>query len=276
MKAAHIKAGALALSICTMLSACGAFGPGVEGKVDHKVDNKALAAHRASREGTELYRGKYSFVRLALAEAGAAANQASDITPAQLGNALQALRLASGEAVFLPEELNEINPPLARALTLASGNEDVVFAVTGKHQGMFGPSSVTSGRLFVADGKLNLIFGLVQTDFDIEHQTMQPTKVFLPGSRLRSLPMAAQVAGASWSLAVPGRSDWLVLPVAGIVSAPAPLAAPAAPSFSVPAAPAPAVSEVERRLALNARLRQQGLISEEEYQQKRRVILNDY
>jgi hypothetical protein len=89
------------------------------------------------------------------------------------------------------------------------------------------------------------------------------------------------------------RPDWLAIPLQGAAPAsaaaapavPAALAAPAAPAAIAPAvaAPAPpparkaldaaAVEDIERRLEVLKRLRDKGLINEDEYQQKRKEIL---
>jgi hypothetical protein len=63
------------------------------------------------------------------------------------------------------------------------------------------------------------------------------------------------------------------------VPAAAPSAAPAAPPAaaaapSAPAKPATAAAEIEERLATLKRLRERDLISEAEYQQKRRELLD--
>ena len=273
---------ALAIAFCSALSACATPGGGAGNPAASPAASSTSAA--GAVVGAEPYRGKYSFVRIEPVEAGAAANQPHAIDAAELSAALALLTLNDAKAVFLPDEINEIAPHLARALTRATTSEDVVFAVAGRHKllGLLAPNSVTTGRLFVADGKLNLIFGLVQSAFDVERLSSQPTKVFAPGSRLRPSAQAGKVTGGAWSPSVPGRSDWLALPLdrlaipmASPMPAPRQAGSPAAAAPG-PAATGPAISDVERRLAINERLRQQGLVSEQEYQEKRRAILKDF
>ena len=266
----------LAIAICAGLSACAGTGPGAHSQAARPTATAGAAG------GAELYRGKYSFVRIEAVEAGAAANQPHAIDAAELAAALALLKVNDAQPVFLPDELNEIVPHLARALARATASEDVVFAVTGRHKllGLLAPNSVTTGRLFVADGKLNLILGLVQSAFDIERPGNQPTRVFSPGSRLRAMAQAGKVTGGAGFSSLPGRSDWLTLPLDRLA---APSAMPASRQAASPPSTAAGalatgqvISDVERRLAINARLRQQGLVSEEEYQEKRRAILKDY
>jgi len=70
-----------------------------------------------------------------------------------------------------------------------------------------------------------------------------------------------------------------VIPSAAVVPGPAPAATPTAPAApAAPSAPAPADSDaiyrqVAERLKALQKLRDTGVITEEEYQQKRREIL---
>ena len=273
--AGKVLAVMLALAFCTSLSGCATPGPGAKDRA------MRLTPPAGAGAVAELYRGKYSSVRIELAEAGAVANQSHAIDAAELSAALALLKLNDAQPIFLADELSEVVPHLARALAQTTASEDVVFAVAGRHKllGLFAPNAVTTARLFVADGKLNLIVGLVQSTFDVERLSNQPTKVFIPGSRLRPLAQAGKVAGGAWSPSVPGRSDWLVLPLERLATS-IPMLAPrqaGTPSAAVKAlATEPAISDVERRLAINERLKQQGLVSEQEYQEKRRAILKDF
>jgi hypothetical protein len=68
------------------------------------------------------------------------------------------------------------------------------------------------------------------------------------------------------------RADWLSIPV----SAGVPTAAPAAAAAPMPrsASAASDAADIERRLETLKRLRERNLITEEEYQQKRKSILD--
>ena len=88
------------------------------------------------------------------------------------------------------------------------------------------------------------------------------------------------------SAATARRGDWLALPLSMPGAAPAvvvlgvaPAAAPASATLAAPraaqpaAAPEPPPTEAEQRLATLKRLRDRGLISEEEFQEKRKEVL---
>lgn len=272
-----VLAASMVLPGCSTLDAVG------RGALGMSADSKTPVARLASQKGPEIYRGKYSFVRLAPSETGAAASQSRAIDAGQLAAALSALTLRNGQPVFVAEELDEIVPHLSYGLEQAKANEDVVFAVSGTHGSRLMSSHlVTTGRMFVTDGQLNLIFGLLQSAFDVERLSHQPTKVFTPGSRLRVAAEPATAAGGAWLPSASGRSDWLVLPLDRL-AATVPAAVPSETAAEAPPRAAPtavdngqAVSDVERRLAINAHLLRQGLVTEEEYQEKRRAILKDF
>lgn len=251
---------ALVLALCLALPGCATIGAAVGAGA-----RPAAAPTAAPSPQAQL--GPNSFVRLLPSEAGAPPNAALAVDPAALRLALAPLRTAAGQAVFLPDQLDQLAAPLSAALGGAAPGQDVAFAAATVPPGLRLTSSQTasSGRLFVTDGKLNLVFGLVQSPFDLERLSRQPSKVFATGSRLRAAGQG-EVGGGAWRPAQPGRGDWLVLPLESLA---------AAPAASVPPAPALAHSDTERRLATLARLRQQGLVSEEEFQEKRRAILKD-
>lgn len=157
----------------------------------------------------------------------------------------------------------------------AGPGEGIGFAVSGYH-GMFERlqgRQVTTGRLFVRDRKLQMVLGLVHGDFE---QTLRGSGVlreFTLGSRRAPLGGRGLAHGGAWRTDVDGRSDWLGVARAEVV---------APESQRPPAADSPAMgSGVERRTADFAGrlrvlegLREQGLISEGEYLDKRRAILD--
>ena len=218
------------------------------------------------------YRPRFGFVRIQRIETGAPDNaHPINISVDALGQVLASLEVEGGilmpaEPVFTDEELTEIVPHLAAALAKAQPREDVTFAVTGRH-GMFGshsPKSVTTGRLFAREGQLSIIFGLV-------HQLYQGGELgpgaplLLPGSRRRQSDGFWKLAPKTGRLAEQ-RFDWVMLDTT---------AAPKTKSGPTPAAPAadPRYDEVQNRLRILDRLKTDGLITEQEYAERRRAIL---
>ncbi|MGE4544101.1 MAG: hypothetical protein AB7D06_08330 [Pedobacter sp.] len=110
------------------------------------------------------------------------------------------------EPLFTFAELNILQDAVSQALAAATPKEDVAFAIVGIHRGLVSFShdrSVTTGRIFFSQGKLNLILGRLHEDYDEEEdRRMHP---FLPGSRKYKAPR-------SWEPAEP----WGVSQQAGV------------------------------------------------------------
>jgi hypothetical protein len=249
----------------------------------------------AQRPGKDFYHGKYSFVRIEASEPGGRSGLPLRIEAERLSAALAELHGSGtefkGKPLFSADELTELVPVLVDALQQAQTAQDVVFAIAGKHSQatLFETESVTTGRLFADSGRLQLILGMTRVNFGDELRGNHTLKPFIPGSRAKALESAAPVAGASWVVAS-GRPDWLSIdaPALSQSATPASAAATAAPppvAATPPAVapmPAPALAPtlsadpdvVERRLSTLQRLRQKGLISEEELQTKRKAVLD--
>jgi len=222
------------------------------------------------------YRKGESFVRIESIEAGAPDNtHPFGISVAALTHALAGIQVEGGSSIsavpmFTEAELQEIVPHLVAALAKARPKEDIGFAVTGKHGffGEFSPSSVTTGRLFVRDRRINVIFGLVQEFYEggelevdlsslpTGSRTHRPSKVW------RLVPKSGQM--------VEQRTDWVTL------DAPTP-SRPGTEAAKTGAPGTPTAEEryreFETRLAVLNRLKANGLITEEEYNERRRAIL---
>jgi hypothetical protein len=219
------------------------------------------------------YRPQFGYVRIQRIEAGAADNaHPFDISVDALRQALASLEVEGGVSIsakpmFTDEELEEIVPHLVAALAKAGPKEDVTFAVTGRH-GMFGSyssKSVTTGRLFVRDRQLSIVFGLV-------HELYQGGELgpsvpsFPPGSRAyrpdsvwRLVPKIGRLADK--------RVDWLMLDTTKLPT-------PRAKAGDAGAAGADSrYQEIQNRLNVLSRLKADGLITEEEYSERRRAIL---
>lgn len=223
---------------------------------------------------------RFTWVKRAPAERGAAPNT----HPVQLNTeALQALlstvrAKVEGKEVrlFGAEELKLIAKPLSEALALAQPGEDLVLLSTGKHgASFFQPAEGLTARLFVQGGALHLIVHEARVEFLTAYQLANVQPTFTYGARGTASAALLQAPKATRL-----RPDWLAFPLTP-PPAPAPTAAPA-PTPALTAAPAvtpaPAAEDAAyeakaRRLRTLKRLREDNLISEAEYQERRDAIL---
>ncbi len=221
----------------------------------------ALVAAPATRTSWEF--APFSWIRRQPAEHGAPANaQPLRVQSTILQEALATVQYVHGvveQPLFAPDEVAGMSRAMAEALALARPDEDLVMLSTSKREtGMLGESLAITARVFVQDGKLNLIIHDARLDFVYDYYANFQMPEFEYGSRAKAGAVTLKAPGA-----VLRRPDWVVLP----------LAAPAKPQPVVQAAPA--LSLEERLLGLK-RVRAQDLITEEEYQQKRKDLLKDY
>ncbi|MBK9795090.1 MAG: SHOCT domain-containing protein [Holophagaceae bacterium] len=249
-----------------------------------------LALTAAPGDQTQWKLSKVSWVKRVPAEPGTPPNA----QPARLGaDALQALlepvrvRLEGGEAaLFAKDELKALSKALSEALALAQPGEDLLLLSTSKRGGGFleTPLGLTA-RLFVAEGALHLIVHDARLSFMDRYLADGTLPKFAFGSRTEAANLSLQAPGAAGR-----RGDWLALPlpspapstpVPGVV-APAPVPPPApAPAANPKAAPEPtpalrdaAFYEAQtQRLKALKRMRDEGVLSEAEYLEKREAIL---
>jgi hypothetical protein len=148
---------------------------------------------------------------------------------------------------------------------------------------------VTTGRIFIQEGRLNLILGIVQRDVnEYEDRRLYP---LVPGSRLKQAAVASRITsmpgGVPFSMK---RNDWLVFARAGSTQpietsrpeTPLPVSRESADQTPRPREPQKAIERpagrpgsIEERLMILNELRNKGLITEEEYRTKRLEILNE-
>lgn len=229
--------------------------------------------------------------------------------PAQLAseaisNALAALRIrivdedTAAEAqrsVFTAEELRNLAPRIASGLAKAGPRQDVTFSTIGSHPraagGLVKDPGVNAGRVFYDDGKINVIFGELQSGYRKRSVYGQRTEDFAPrrqGSRTKA-------AEHEWALAArPGvelhsnaggvRNDWVEIDSAAVASGAAAVSQ-APPAATPPAATAAGSGEgaaaaksgvdLEQRLKTLKELRDKNLISEEVYRAKMQELLSE-
>ena len=252
-----------------------------------------LAAPAAEGGQTQWKLANFTWVHRVPAEPGAPASD----HPAKVSR--EAIQKALGPVttpvegadtlLFEEKELAALAKALEEALALARPSEDLVLLSTQRRGGHFmDPALGVTARLFVKGGALNLIVHDARLDFMDRYSADRTLPAFQYGSRTAGGAASVKTAGAEQP-----RPDWLVLPLGAPASqaAPAPAATPApAPVLtSAPTstpAPAPAAPEATaprkdqdfydqqyQRLKALKRLRDENLITEAEYQQKREAIL---
>jgi hypothetical protein len=254
--------------------------------------------------------GSFTWVKRVPAETAAPANaQPAKLGPEALQSTLSAVQARDdGKDVplFGKDELKDLSTALSEAFALAQPGEDLVLLSTSKHSsgfmaGFLERATALTARLFVRDGALNLIVHDARLDFMDRYLIENLEPRFTYGSR--KTPSAALLQAPQ---ATRLRPDWLAFPLPAPapppavpappiavapplpVAAPVPAAAPASTAAPAPAAtPAPAPAAAPKaapaedsayeakaqRLRTLKRLRDENLLTEAEYQEKREAIL---
>lgn len=233
--------------------------------------------------------GEFTAIQRAEREAGAPANQhPARFAPETIRQLLAPVRLVTSrgtQPLFAPDELNDLIEPLSEALASVGPDEDLLLLSTHRRgEGVLRAPLGLTARLFVQGDALHLIVHEARRDFVDAYIGSRITPTFTFGSRNK--PGLASVQDPS---AAQRRADWLAIPLsrapapavapppvvlpAAVPAAPPQQLAPAAPPAPSRAAAPASADEIEQRLLTLKRLRERGLISEEEYQQKRREIL---
>ena len=232
------------------------------------------------------------------------------VDPDSLAQLLASLQVESdeaGAAVYLMTENRAIKAAeeLAIALGRVEPQQDVLLA-TYRDVGGFGSVRrlATAARVFAEGGQLNLIFGQVDTFID---EFRDPyLKVPKAGSRKTPGLTGGSIVPADWFAFKPGRRDWILFPISLAASprrtlriesaAPEPAPAMSTPAASAPPgavvvpaaspppparqAPPPAKpapnrwTDLEEGLETLERLKKKGLITDAEYQAKRKALLD--
>lgn len=276
----------------TLAAACAALlgsAPAQAGWLDGLLVGQAPGANTSANAKQRLWSiREFSRVELVAREAGAEANQHPAALQAdvlrQLLAQVQVVERGAAQALFSTDELAELAGPLVQALGRAGPGDDVLLLSSARREGaMFLAPTAVTARLFVQGGQLQLIVRDARFEFyDTYRGTHQPPR-FDFGSRTASGAASLRSAGATNR-----RADWLSIPLVpvSVQAAPANPAMPAAAPAAVAPTPSPAAApvvrkpldaagaeDIERRLETLKRLRDKGLITEEEYQHKRKEIL---
>ncbi|WP_144006924.1 SHOCT domain-containing protein [Pelomonas sp. KK5] len=283
------------------------------GKSSSSNDPKAEAQQQPDTKNRAWQLHEFTAIRLVPREAGSPPNQHPvRVDPEALRQQLAAVQVVTARdgtrfPLFDRSELDELVPIINKALQLATPADDILLLSADRREGGFvGSPLALTARLFVDAQGLQLIVHDARQDFYDAYRGNQVQPKFVFG--MRDSAGRAQLSSAG---ATSRRADWLTIPmnVAGArqaaqtvavpapigaavpgaampaplapaaviapVVAPAPVAAPVVAVPVAPAAPAAPVSigDAERRLETLKRLHGKGLITDQEYEEKRREIL---
>ena len=225
----------------------------------------------------------FSWIRRAPAEPGArTSGHPFQVSPKALEQALGSVLVASPEGeehLFDESEAAALSRSMSEALSVVLPGEDLELVSTVKRLGAISSYALTvTARVFVVDGRLNLLVHDARRDVAFAYNLdFQPPK-FEFGSRTKASSVTLKAEGAERR-----RPDWLVLPL----PAPAPQALPVPapvppPAVTVPPAPpqpvsAPAAQSptLEQRLVRLKQLREQNLITEDDYTKRKQELLRE-
>lgn len=229
----------------------------------------------------ELKLAEWDRIRLAPIQGSAINQHPFTLSAAQLTEALKNVQVkpSKGDAqeLFSEDELKRLAGPLALALSVAKPDQDVEFLSTGQHSmtGIVAPAVGNAGRLFIHDGRLNVILGMAHKDFisDYMYGSRRPPK-FDFGSRTRPVDFI-NISGVSGAEVRIVRADWIELPIPAVPFKPetgdSSASGRSAPLDSMTA------EEIARKIALHLQalqlLKAQGQVTDEEYRSKRAEIL---
>lgn len=253
--------------------------------------SKQGEASKPSPKRREWTIGEFTAVRLQAQEPGAAPSEhPANVSPQWVKQALRSMTITFNkreEPLLHADEVEELAVPVSQALSVAGPHDDVLLLSTSKRDGgLLGTAYGVTARLFVQGGALQFIVHDTRLDFVHAYRGSRIVPDFVFGSRADQSKAVLNAPGDTQP-----RPDWVAFRLdAPAAPAAAPVAATPAPAAAVkpvaeraPAAPPPVPAaggrdarffeEQEQRLRTLKRLREQDLITEDEYQQKRREIL---
>lgn len=202
----------------------------------------------------------------------------------QLSAALSRVRARSGETneiidLFPEKNREEAAKLLAKELRRIDPDQELHLVSFRKSGTIFSGSRTASGaRVFMENGQLNLIFGQIDLRYSEFRDPDRPVPPM--GSRQQAASLKGRLMPAEGSTFVDGRNDWVALDLVRNVSPP-PAIAPAAkgwapaPGGEPPkAAIKPKERSIEEKFQVLKNLRDKDLITEQDYVDKKREILD--
>lgn len=202
----------------------------------------------------------------------------------QLSAALSRVRVRSsetGEIIDLFPEKNrgEAAVRLAKELHRIDPDQEL-HLVSFRHIGTFfsGQRNASAARVFMESGRLNLLFGQIDIFFSEFRDPDRPVPPM--GSRKRAASLKGRIIPTEGVALVDGRNDWVALDLVRVIPPP-PAVAPAAkgsaqtPEEKSLKAMNPPEKSIEEKLQILKNLRDKDLITEQEYVEKKRQILDN-
>ncbi len=207
----------------------------------------------------------------------------------QIAAALSRVRARSGETgeiidLFPKKNREELAKQLARELGRIDPDQEL-HLVSFRRLGSFfsGKRNASGARVFMENGRLNLIFGQIDRFFS---EFRDPDRQIPPmGSRNQAAELKGSLLPAEGVTLVDGRSDWVALDLEP-VTPPQPAAAPVVSNSPPPERPGDDTvstpdrrdswtwEELEEGLRKLQRLHSEGLITDQEYDAKKKEMLD--
>ena len=121
--------------------------------------------------------------------------------------------------VFTLAEVEHLAPYLHKGLSQASSQQDISFALVGMHQGSLARENrLSSGRVFIQDNKLNLLFNRIheKIDFSLDRR-LHP---ILPAQRQQKLAVDWKLTAEAGQELVNQRQDWIAIDIETVLKQP--------------------------------------------------------
>lgn len=261
-----------------LLAACANTGPSTDylDKDGYSVKIASQGAERNPDIVRVVRQEQFKNMLVVNREPGSEPNQHPlQIEPAALGTLLQEIRItrSKGEPEHLFDddhlpELKEFSKWLADALATAGPGHDILFHFPqNRGLGLITENMMTTGRVFVRSGKLNIIFGDIQQYYEGQWLKAHIAPRFEIASRKASILQGRDLVNHTRAKrAEPTRNDWVVLNLEAI--SPATMQGISRPGGQVS-------GSAEDRLQKLQQLKSKGLISDEEFEIKRKQILDN-
>jgi hypothetical protein len=204
----------------------------------------------------------------------------------QLSAALSRVRARTGETgeiidLFPEKNRQEAAGRLAKELRRIDPDQEL-HLVSFRPIGTFfsGKRNASAARVFIESGRLNLIFGQIDLFFSEFRDPDRPVPPM--GSRRQAASLKAEIIPTEGVSFVNGRNDWVALDLVRAAQPPSAVTPPGMESGQTPgltspkAAVKPLGKSIEEKLQILKNLREKDLITEQEYIDKRRQILDSF
>ncbi len=199
-------------------------------------------------------------------------------------NKFELIGWGEAHALFYQEEISKLAPRLVDAFTQASSDQWIYFSITAEKPALFNDTlRITDGICFIKDNKLNFVFsnlnieiagqntiGAPKSKNDFKKgdpRTLTPSQtyrfVFQPEKPYQKPPV---IEGDQWLS--DEQTQWLVFILDAADVSPV-------VAESTPAAEPDEKSSIKERLKKLKELRQHDLITDKEYEAKRKQILKE-